>query len=193
MKNLMFAVRPLALDLMSTLLFVIISAVTHNPLLATGIAMAAGLGRVAWLRLKNQPINALQWMSLGLVVVFGGATLLTHNPRFMMAKPTIVYILIGVSMMQRGWMLPYMPPGGEGLADAILIRWGYVWAAMMFVTAALNAGFALLASFAVWSVFITVFPAVSKIALFAVQFISIRHIAIRRYRARQSAAQAAAA
>lgn len=192
MKNLLFAIRPLALDLMSTLLFVVISALTHNPMLATGVAIAAGVGRIIWLRLKRQPINAMQWMSLGLVIVFGGATLLTHNPRFMMAKPTVIYLLIGAAMMQRGWLLPYMPPAGRGLADEIMIRWGYVWAGLMFATAALNAAFALLASFAVWSMFIAVFPVASKIALFAVQYLSIRRIAVRRYRAQQAVSQAAA-
>jgi intracellular septation protein A len=193
MKNLMFAVRPLALDLISTLLFVIISAVTHNPMLATGVAIAAGVARIAYLRVRKEPINAMQWMSLGLVVVFGTATLLTHNARFMMAKPTIVYILIGAAMLQRGWMLPYMPPQGrEHVGDGVMIRWGYVWGGLMFVTAALNAAFALLASFAVWSVFIAIFPAASKIALFAVQFLSIRHMAIRRHRARQGASEALA-
>jgi intracellular septation protein len=193
MKNLMFAAKPLALDLMSTLLFVVVSAVTHNPMLATGVAMAAGLARIAWLRARKQPINAMQWMSLGLVVVFGTATLVTHNPRFMMAKPTIVYILIGAAMLQRGWMLPYMPPQGrEHVGDEVTIRWGYVWAGLMFATAALNAAFALLASFAVWSGFIAIFPAASKIALFAVQFLSIRHMAIRRLRALQGASQALA-
>ena len=63
----------------------------------------------------------MQWMSLGLVIVFGSATLLTHNPRFMMAKPTIIYVLIGAAMMQRGWMLAYMPPAGRDLGDEILI------------------------------------------------------------------------
>ena len=151
MKNLIFAAKPLALDMGSTLLFVIVSALTHNPWLATGVAMTAGVARVAYLRARKQPINALQWMSLGLVVVFGAATLLTHNVRFMMFKPTIIYLLIGAAMMQRGWMLPYMPPGGRDLGDGIMIRWGYVWAGLMFVTAALNTGFALPTSFAVWS------------------------------------------
>ncbi len=161
-------------------------------MLATGVAIAAGVARIVWLRARREPINAMQWMSLGLVIVFGAATLLTHNPRFMMAKPTIIYLLIGASMMQRGWLLPYMPPGGRGLADEIMIRWGYVWAGLMFLTAALNAAFAGLASFEVWSLFVTIFPTVSKIALFAVQFLSIRHIAMRRYRAQAAASQAAA-
>ena len=34
-------------------------------------------------------------MSLGLVVVFGGASLVTHDPRFIMLKPTLIYAVIG--------------------------------------------------------------------------------------------------
>ena len=193
MKNLIFAAKPLALDMSSTLLFVIVSALTHNPMLATAVAIAAGVARIAYVRARRQKISAMQWMSLGLVVVFGAATLLTQDVRFMMAKPTIVYILIGAAMMQRGWMLPYMPPQGrEHVGDDVMVRWGYVWAGLMFVTAALNACFALLASFAVWSAFIAIFPAASKIALFAVQFLSIRHMAIQNHRARQANSQALA-
>lgn len=193
MKNLIFAAKPLALDMSSTLLFVIVSALTHNPMLATAVAIAAGVARVGYVRARRERISAMQWMSLGLVVVFGAATLLTKDVRFMMAKPTIVYLLIGAAMMQRGWMLPYMPPEArEHVGEGVMIRWGYVWAGLMFVTAALNAAFALLASFAVWSVFVAVFPAASKIALFAVQFLSIRHLAIRQHRARQAIPQAAA-
>jgi intracellular septation protein A len=192
MKNLIFAAKPLALDMSSTLLFVIVSALTHNPMLATFLAIAAGVARIAYVRARRQKISAMQWMSLALVLVFGAATLLTQDVRFMMAKPTIVYILIGSAMMQRGWMLPYMPPAGRDLGDEIMIGWGYVWAGLMFVTAALNAAFALMASFAVWSVFIAVFPAASKIALFAVQFLAIRHVAIQQVRARQATSQAVA-
>ena len=190
MKNLIFAAKPLLLDMGSTLLFVIVSALTHNPMLATVMAIAAGVARVAYVRSRKQKVAAMQWLSLGLVVVFGSATLLTQDVRFMMAKPTVIYILVGAAMLQRGWMLPYMPPQGRDLGDEIMIRWGYVWAGLMFVTAALNAGFALVASFGVWSVFVAVFPATSKIALFAVQFLSIRHVAIRRHRAGQAASQA---
>src|SRR3954464_6106172 len=147
MKNLFFAAKPLALDLLSTLLFVALSALTHNVLLATAVAMIAGGGRVVWLWTRGQRVNAMQWMSLGLVMVFGTATLFTHDPRFMMAKPTIVYILVGAAMLERGWMLPSLPPvAREHLDDAVMVGWGYVWAGLMFVTAALNAFFALTAS-----------------------------------------------
>jgi intracellular septation protein len=189
MKNLFFAAKPLVLDLISTLVFVALSALTHNVLLATAVAMAAGGARVVWLRLKGQRINAMQWMSLGLVVVFGAATLFTNDPRFMMAKPTIIYILVGAAMLERGWMLPYLPPvAREHLADGVMIGWGYVWAGLMFVTAALNAFFALATSLEVWSAFVAIFPAASKIALFAVQYLTIRSLSIRNARAKEALA-----
>jgi len=190
MKNLLFAAKPLALDLISTLVFVALSALTHNVLLATVVAMAAGAARVAQLRLRGERVSAMQWMSLALVVVFGAATLLTQDPRFMMAKPTIIYLLVGAAMLEPGWMLPYLPPTArEHVADAVMVRWGYVWAGLMFLTAALNAVFALATSLAVWSVFVAIFPAASKVALFAIQYLAIRAQAIR---ARAKAASAPA-
>jgi intracellular septation protein A len=189
MKNLFFAAKPLALDLISTLLFVALSALTHNILLATAVAMIAGGARVVWLRMRGERVNAMQWMSLGLVVMFGAATLFTHDPRFMMAKPTIIYVLVGAAMLERGWMLPYLPPmAREHLEDSVMIGWGYVWAGLMFVTAALNAFFALGASLEVWSAFVAIFPAASKIALFAVQYLTIRSLSIRNARAKEALA-----
>jgi len=89
-------------------------------------------------------------------------------------------------------MLPYLPPRArELLDDAVMIRWGYVWAGLMFATAALNAIFALATSLAVWSLFVAVVPAASKIALFAIQYLSIRARAIRN--ARRAAMEQAAA
>lgn len=180
MKNLLFAARPLALDLISTLVFVALSALTHNVLLATGVAVAAGALRVAYLVARGRHVNAMQWMSLGLVVVTGAATFLTKDPRFMMAKPSVIYLLVGLAMLERGWMLPYVPPQGrEHLDDSVMIGWGYVWAGLMVLTAVLNAFFALATSLAVWSLFVAVFPLASKLALFAVTYVSVRGHAIR--------------
>jgi intracellular septation protein len=187
MKNLLYAAKPLALDLLSTLVFVVLSALTHNILLATGVAMAAGAGRVVYLRLRGERVGAMQWMSLGLVTVFGAATLFTHDARFMMAKPSVIYVLIGAAMLERGWMLPYIPPAGrDHLPDSLMIGWGYVWAGLMFATAALNAVVALTASLAIWSAFIAVVPAASKVALFAVQFVMVRAHAVRNARRAQA-------
>src|SRR6185369_12122182 len=65
MKNLFFAAKPLLLDMGSTLLFVIVSALTHNPMLATAVAIAAGVARVAYVRSRKQQVTTIQWLSLG--------------------------------------------------------------------------------------------------------------------------------
>jgi intracellular septation protein len=194
MKNLLFAARPLALDLISTLVFVAISALTHNVLLATGVAVAAGVARVAYLTVRGRHVNAMQWMSLGLVVVTGAATFLTKDARFMMAKPSVIYLLVGLAMLERGWMLPYLPPRGrEHLDDSVMIGWGYAWAGLMFLTAVLNAFFALATSLAVWSLFVAVFPLASKLALFAVTYLSVRAQVMRKVRRNEAEAAALAA
>jgi intracellular septation protein len=184
MKNLIYAARPIILDFVATLVFVAISAITRDPMIATAVALAAGVGRVIYMLARGQKVAAMTWMSLALVVVAGVASLVTHNPRFMMAKATVVYLMVGGAMMQRGWMLPYMPPAGRGrVPESLMVAWGYAWAALMFFTALLNTGFALWATFAQWSVFVSIFPLVSKVALFAVQFWAIRRVAIRHRRA----------
>ncbi len=52
----------------------------------------------------------MTYASLALVVVLGGATLLTKDPRFVLAKPSIGHFAIGAIMLRKGWMLRYLPP-----------------------------------------------------------------------------------
>jgi intracellular septation protein len=42
-----------------------------------------------WWRHRHVPI--MQWVTLALIIILGGATLLLHNPMFIKWKPTIVY------------------------------------------------------------------------------------------------------
>lgn len=182
MKNLVHAVRPLANDLFSSLLFAGLLAAGVNAQTATLIAMATGLAHVGlWLMLRK-PIAALQWASLGLVLVFGTAGLFLHDPRFLMAKPTVIYLILAVVMLKRGWMLRYLPPIAAGWGDRLMIAYGYVWAGLMALTAAANLAIAILAP-AYWPLFKAVWPLASKLALFAMQYAHIRASTIRQVRA----------
>jgi intracellular septation protein len=62
---------------------------------ATVAAIAATLGQVAWLRLRGRRIEPMLWVSLALIVVFGGLTLALQDKRFIMWKPTVLYWLFG--------------------------------------------------------------------------------------------------
>ena len=180
---LIYAGRGLAADMLSTLFFVALFALTHNVYLATSLAIAVGLAQVAWLTVRRRPIDAMQWMSLGLVVVFGGASLVTHDPRFIMFKPTLIYVVVGAVMLRRGWMTRYMPPAALPWSGDVTTVFGYIWAAMMFTTGAINLALVLGGDSKSWIWFIGVFPLASKLTLFAVQYVTTRFIVIARRRA----------
>ena len=103
------ALQQLIGDFLSAILFLVIYALSGNLVAAAGIAVAASLAQFARLNLIGRRVEPVQWMSLGLVVVLGGATMLTQNPRFMMIKPTSVHFAVAAVMLRRGWMIRYMP------------------------------------------------------------------------------------
>jgi intracellular septation protein len=61
---------------------------------ATGAAIVATLGQIVWLRARGKPVSKLMWLTLGVIIVFGGATLVLHDEWFIKLKPTALYWLI---------------------------------------------------------------------------------------------------
>ena len=66
---------------------------------ATAFAIAASLLQVGWLKFRRQKVHPMLWASLGIIVVFGGATLLLQNETFIKWKPTVLYWLFGVALV----------------------------------------------------------------------------------------------
>src|SRR3954464_3107985 len=66
---------------------------------ATGVAIAATLVQIAWLRFRNGKVEPMQWVSLGVIVLFGGATIVAHNDTFIKWKPTVLYWLMGSALL----------------------------------------------------------------------------------------------
>ena len=102
------ALRQLLIDFLSAILFLVVYVVSGSLFAAAGIAVAAGLAQLVRLKVAGRRIEPMQWMSMGLVVMLGGATMLTQSPRFMI-KPTIVHFAVAAVMLRRGWMLRYLP------------------------------------------------------------------------------------
>src|SRR5499426_137739 len=63
---------------------------------ATGVAIAATFAQVGWLKLRGRKVETMLWASLGIAVVFGGATLLLQDETFIKWKPTVLYWMFGV-------------------------------------------------------------------------------------------------
>jgi intracellular septation protein A len=187
-KNLFYAARPIITDMISTIIFAALFALTNNIYVSTGVAVALGVGQVGFELLRGKRVPGMQWASLGLVTVLGGATLFTGDPRFVMAKPTIIYLTIGAAMLQRGWLNRYIMPEAKGhIPTGMINAWGYVWAGLMFATAAANLVIAVWFGHKAWLVFIGFFPLASKLGLFAIHYVSFRHVAIRNIRAQETA------
>ena len=161
--------RLFALDLISMILFLVIVLATGNVFLATGVGIAAGLAQLAWQAGRRRAIGMLQWASLGLVVVFGSATLLTHDPRFIMFKPTAINLILGAVMLKPGWMERYVPQAVLEAARPMLRKFGFVWSGLMFLTAALNLVLVFTVDPTTWAKFNLIFPPVSIIGLFLFQ------------------------
>ncbi len=191
MGSLIFAGRGLLQDLLPTIAFAILVALKVDVRICTAVAAAISIGQIAFFAATKRPIAPLQWASLGLVIVFGTAGVLTDDARFLMAKPSLIYAIVGVVMLRKGWMLRYLPPVAGGRGAGVMVVFGYVWAGLMLLTSVANLVTAVWFT-AFWPAFLAIFPITSKVALFAVQYLSVRHVAMRQVRAEQLAqAQAA--
>lgn len=187
MKNLFQASKVLLLDLASTLLFLGVYVLTDNLFLAVALGMALGIGQIGWQFWHKQPVEALQWLSLVIIFASGTATFLTADPLFVMLKPSIVYIIVGLVMLKRGWMNRYLPPIAQATVPDLGITFGYVWAGLMFFSAVLNIVLALTLDVTTWAAVKSVWAIASKVGLFGIQYAVMKSTGIRRARASMAA------
>ena len=61
---------------------------------ATGAAIVATVAQIAWLRQRTGKVEPMQWVSLAVIVLFGGATIALQNETFIKWKPTVLYWLM---------------------------------------------------------------------------------------------------
>ena len=173
----------LASDFFSTIVFLALYFITGDVLLATGVAIAGAIAQVVWSRIKGEQLSFMTWASLGLVIMLGGATLLTSDPRFVLAKPSIAHFAIGAIMLKRGWMLRYMPPIVTETIPEYVTAAGYAWAGLMFVLGAGVIAVASTGDMKLWAVYVSVVAIGAKVAAFAVQYVAFRILVTSRIRA----------
>ena len=177
MKNLFEAGKLLFLDMAATLFFLVLYLLTHNITLSVVLGMALGTAQIGWQLARGKPIDTMQWMSLFLVLGAGTVTLLTNDPRFVMVKPSVIYLIVGIVMLKRGWMNRYLPPIAIELIPDVAVIFGYVWSGLMFFSAALNLIVALNFSVVTWSATMSIWGIASKLVLFLIGYATMRSIA----------------
>lgn len=123
--------------------------------LATAVAMASAIALVAgtWLVKRHVPAN--QWIALAVIVIFGGATLVLHDPLFIKWKPSILNWLFAGAFLASHWI------GERTLAERLMGRsisvpgeiWGRVnlaWTGFFLFSGLANIAVAYGFSEAVW-------------------------------------------
>lgn len=67
--------------------------------LATWVAIATSVAQILWLTLTHKKIDPSTWLSLVIIVVFGGATIYLQDETFIKWKPTVLYWLFALILL----------------------------------------------------------------------------------------------
>jgi intracellular septation protein A len=183
MKSLLQSATFLLIDMASTIFFLILYALTKNLTLSVAAGVALGVAEIAFEFVRKRPVDAMQWLSLFLVVASGTAAVLTHDPRFVMFKASAIYVIVGAVMLKPGWMNRYLPDVAREIVPDVGVIFGFIWAGLMFLSAGVNAVAAMNFGFLHWGAFMSIYALSSKLGLFLIQFATMRFIGVRRRRA----------
>src|SRR5215813_9670455 len=175
-------------DFLSTIIFLVVYLATDNIVLATSVGIAGAIAQVIHARITGKELGFMTWASLALVIVLGTATILTSDPRFVLAKPSIAHFAIGAIMLRRGWMLRYMPPLVVETIPEYVSFAGFAWAALMFVLGVGTIAVAMTGDVKLWTLYVSVVLLGAKIAAFAIQYVVFRVAVTSRIRATRAAA-----
>ncbi len=110
---------------------------------ATSVAIAASILQIGWLKLKGRKVDTMMWISLAIIVVFGGATLALHDETFIKLKPTVLYWLFGAiiaaaDLLFRRNLIRAMLGEQVRMPDAAWARLNWSWAAFFAFMGAAN-------------------------------------------------------
>jgi intracellular septation protein len=111
--------------------------------IATGVVIAATAAQIGWVWHRHGKVDTMLWISLGLVVVFGGATLILHDETFIKWKPTVLYWLFATTLFGSAQffgknLIRAMMDKQVELPEALWGRLNYAWIAFFAVMGVLN-------------------------------------------------------
>ena len=110
---------------------------------ATAVAIGATLLQIGWLKWKRRKVDTMMWISLAIIVVFGGATLALHDETFIKWKPTVLYWLFAVSLagselLFRRNLIRAMLGEQVRMPDGVWARLNWSWVAFFTFMGAAN-------------------------------------------------------
>jgi intracellular septation protein len=121
---------------------------------ATAVAIVASAAQIAYFHWGRGKVQIVHWLSLAIIVTFGGATLILHDETFIKWKPTALYWLFGTILavgrlvFHRNLLAALMKE--LTLPDAIWARVTWLWVAFLAGMGAANLYVASHFSTAIW-------------------------------------------
>ena len=111
--------------------------------IATAVAIGATFAQIGWLWMRGRKVDNMLWVSLVVITVFGGATLLFKDDTFIKWKPTVLYWLFGTVLAVAGFgfkknLVRAMMEKQVSLPDAIWNRLLTSWIVFFAVMGVLN-------------------------------------------------------
>lgn len=109
---------------------------------ATGVAIASSVVQIAYFRWRKGRVAPIHWLSLAIIAVFGGATLLLHDETYIKWKPTVLYwlfaavLLVGRVLFRRNLISGLLKD--LTLPDAVWARVTWGWIAFLAAMGAIN-------------------------------------------------------
>ena len=112
-------------------------------LAATCVTVIATLAQVLIQKSLGKKVETMQWITLGIIVILGGATLFFNDEGFIKLKPTVVYWALGAALLFWQWVLKknalqLMLGAQLKLPEAIYARLSTAWAAFFLTMGAVN-------------------------------------------------------
>jgi intracellular septation protein len=112
-------------------------------LLATAAAILATVLQVAYLLARGRKVDNAMWITLGVIVIAGGATIYFHDDLFIKWKPTILYwaFALGLFIAQvfyRKNLIRSVMEANMKLPEPLWNRIGYIWMTFFVAMGLLN-------------------------------------------------------
>ncbi|PKO54386.1 MAG: septation protein A [Betaproteobacteria bacterium HGW-Betaproteobacteria-13] len=117
---------------------------TQAPILiATVVAIVSTFLQILIVWLKHRKVDRMLWVSLAIIVVFGGATLFFHNPTFIKWKPTALYwlfsgVLVFSALLLKRNLIRNMLEAQIQLPELVWSRLNLAWALFFVCMGVLN-------------------------------------------------------
>jgi intracellular septation protein len=129
-------------DLFPVLLF-FVAFKLFDIYVATAVAIGATFAQIGWLKWKRRKVDTMMWVTLVIIVVFGGATLALHDETFIKWKPTVLYWLFGLVMggaelLFRKNLIRAMLGEQVRMPDAVWSRLNWSWTGFFAFMGAAN-------------------------------------------------------